>query len=103
MDLQFWGHIHNYERIWPIFDNKVYNGSLQEPYTNPKAPVHITSGAAGTRGMTATLQNRPHYSAFISEDFGYTQVEALNATHLHIQQLSANLVIFTLFFSILHL
>jgi hypothetical protein len=25
---------------------QVYNGSLKEPYTNPKAPVHIITGSA---------------------------------------------------------
>jgi hypothetical protein len=25
---------------------QVYNGSLNEPYTNPRAPVHITTGSA---------------------------------------------------------
>lgn len=46
VDLQFFGHEHNYERIWPIYNNKIYNGSLAEPYRNPKAPVHITTGSA---------------------------------------------------------
>jgi hypothetical protein len=25
---------------------KVYNGSEQEPYTNPNAPIHIVTGSA---------------------------------------------------------
>lgn len=29
-----------------MYDHKVYNGSYVEPYTNPGAPVHITSGSA---------------------------------------------------------
>jgi len=35
-----------YERMWPVYDYTVYNGSYLEPYTNPGAPVHITSGSA---------------------------------------------------------
>lgn len=46
VDLCLWGHEHTYERMWPVYDYKVYNGSYLEPYTNPGAPVHITSGSA---------------------------------------------------------
>ena len=44
VDLEFSAHEHSYERLWPIYDRKVYNGSLDAPYTNPKAPVHIITG-----------------------------------------------------------
>ena len=33
--------------MWPVYDRKVYNGSFEQPYTNPKAPVHVISGSAG--------------------------------------------------------
>lgn len=46
VDLCLWGHEHSYERLWPVYNHKVYNGSYLEPYTNPGAPVHITSGSA---------------------------------------------------------
>lgn len=46
VDLCLWGHEHTYERMWPVYDRKVYNGSYLEPYTNPGAPIHITSGSA---------------------------------------------------------
>jgi len=46
VDLCLWGHEHTYERMWPVYNHTVYNGSYLEPYTNPGAPVHITSGSA---------------------------------------------------------
>lgn len=49
VDLEFWAHEHMYERLWPIYDYKVYNGSTSNPYTNPKSPVHITTGSAVKR------------------------------------------------------
>ena len=39
--VEFWAHEHSYERLWPIFDYKVMNGSYEEPYTNPGAPIHV--------------------------------------------------------------
>lgn len=46
VDLEIYAHEHTYERLWPVYDRKVYNGSLNQPYTNPKAPVHILVGSA---------------------------------------------------------
>lgn len=46
VDLEIWAHEHSYERLWPVFDRKVCNGSVETPYTNPKAPVHIITGSA---------------------------------------------------------
>jgi hypothetical protein len=46
VDLEFWAHEHNYERLWPIYDKKVFNESLEELYKTPKAPVHIITGFA---------------------------------------------------------
>ena len=34
-----------YERLFPIYNRRVYNGSLDNPYRNPKAPVHFLVGS----------------------------------------------------------
>ena len=46
VDIEIWGHEHVYERHWPVYDRKIYNGSVEAPYTNPRAPVHLVSGSA---------------------------------------------------------
>lgn len=46
VDLEIWAHEHSYERLWPVYDNVIYNGTLDEPYKNPQAPVHIITGSA---------------------------------------------------------
>lgn len=46
VDLAIWAHEHSYERTWPLYNYNVYNGSDNEPYTNPGAPVHIITGSA---------------------------------------------------------
>ena len=43
VDIFFAGHNHNYESTWPVRGGKVQ----QQSYTNPTAPIHILSGAAG--------------------------------------------------------
>ena len=48
VDLMFFGHEHNYERFWPVYNRRVCNGTDDplNPYANPRAPVHFTTGAA---------------------------------------------------------
>ena len=36
VDLAVWAHEHSYERLWPMFNYTVFNGSAEAPYVNPK-------------------------------------------------------------------
>jgi len=89
VDVEIWAHEHSYERLWPIFDFQVYNGSHESPYTNPGAPVHLVTGSAGCKeGREPFNRNIPEWSAFRSQDYGYTRMKAFNTTHLHFEQIS---------------
>ncbi|CAL4149642.1 unnamed protein product, partial [Meganyctiphanes norvegica] len=89
VDLAVWAHEHSYERLWPIYNYAVHNGTLEAPYTNPKAPVHIITGSAGCNEIHDHFQNeQPDWSAFRSIDYGYTRLTVFNNTHLHLQQVS---------------
>lgn len=89
VDLQLWAHEHSYERLWPVYDRKVYNGSNGEPYTNPGAPVHIITGSAGCQERHDNFDNMTEaWSAFRSDDYGYTRMTIYNATHLYMEQVS---------------
>ncbi|XP_017963624.1 acid phosphatase type 7 isoform X2 [Drosophila navojoa] len=89
VDVELWAHEHCYERMWPLYNYTVYNGSLAEPYVNPGAPVHIISGAAGNHeGREPFFKQMPPWSAFHSQDFGYLRLKAHNASHLYFEQVS---------------
>ncbi|XP_001606004.2 acid phosphatase type 7 [Nasonia vitripennis] len=89
VDLELWAHEHSYERLWPIYDFKVYNGSYSAPYTNYKAPVHIITGSAGCKeGREKFVPQRPPWSSFRSSDYGFTRMTAHNKTHLYLEQVS---------------
>lgn len=89
VDLELWAHEHTYERLWPVYDYKVYNGSVEEPYVNPKAPVHIITGSAGCREKHDGFIPKPRsWSAFRSTDYGYTRMHLINSTHLYLEQVS---------------
>ncbi|KAG5878756.1 hypothetical protein JTB14_012126 [Gonioctena quinquepunctata] len=88
VDLEIWAHEHSYERLWPIYNYTVYNGSYEAPYTNPKAPVQFTTGSAGCKEGRDNFWFKPSWSAFRSNDYGYTRLKAYNSTHLHLEQVS---------------
>ncbi|XP_068577681.1 acid phosphatase type 7 [Cebidichthys violaceus] len=89
VDVELWAHEHTYERLWPVYGDKVFNGSKERPYVNPKAPVHIITGSAGCREKTDNFNPNPKgWSAFRSTDYGYTRMQVVNATHLYLEQVS---------------
>jgi hypothetical protein len=89
VDLAIWAHQHSYERMFPVYNYQVYNGSNTDPYKNPKAVVHITTGSAGCKEDHAEFKKEmPPWSAFRSNDYGYSRLHVNNKTHLHWEQVS---------------
>ncbi|XP_052741987.1 acid phosphatase type 7-like [Bicyclus anynana] len=57
-----------------------------------RAPVHIVTGSAGCAEGRDHFRHTPfHWSAFRSQDFGYTRLKVYNTTHLNIEQVSVDL------------
>lgn len=89
VDLQIGAHEHSYERMWPVFNRTVCNGSLAEPYTNPGAPVHLVTGSAGCQeGIDPFLHVPLPWSAARMDDYGYNRILVQNSTHLHMVYVS---------------
>ncbi|XP_046711143.1 acid phosphatase type 7 isoform X3 [Silurus meridionalis] len=89
VDLELWAHEHTYERLWPVYNYKVYNGSFDKPYVNPKAPVHIITGSAGCREKhDGFIPHTRDWSSFRSTDYGYTRMHLMNSTHIYLEQVS---------------
>lgn len=87
VDVEFWAHEHTYERLWPVYNEKVYNGTTA-PYTDPKAPVHIITGSAGNRERLDGFGPMKAWSAFRASDYGYTRMHLTNKTHISFEQVS---------------
>nr|CAD7394660.1 unnamed protein product [Timema cristinae] len=89
VDLEIWAHEHSYERLWPIYNYQIYNGSLMEPYRNPGAPVHVITGSAGCDEKHDPFKSKqPYWSAFRSADYGYSRLKVFNSTHLYMEYVS---------------
>ncbi|EGT42558.1 hypothetical protein CAEBREN_32783 [Caenorhabditis brenneri] len=87
VDIGFAGHMHAYERMWPVADLKYYKGA--DAYHNPVAPVYILTGSAGchSSGMKFSPIPMP-WSAHRSDDYGYTVMTVANTTHILFEQIS---------------
>ncbi|XP_054162251.1 acid phosphatase type 7-like [Oppia nitens] len=89
VDLQLYGHEHNYQRFFPVYNNVIYNGSQSNPYHNPGAPVVVVSGSAGCNEDNAKFRKHiPDWSAFRSTDYGYSRMTVHNKTHISMEQVS---------------
>lgn len=67
VDVAIWAHEHSYERLWPIYDYRIYNGSVEEPYHNPRAPIHLVTGSGGCKeGREPFIHHISPWSAFHS-------------------------------------
>ena len=61
VDLAFFGHVHDYERYLPVFDESVEtagvttaaneDGVPADVYFRPRATVHVTTGSGGNKEM----------------------------------------------------
>lgn len=90
VDVQFYGHEHKYQRLWPVYHKTVFNGSNESPYTDPGASVHIITGSAGCKERLSPkiLTTRSKWKAVTIYDYGYTRLKIINSSHLHLQQVS---------------
>jgi hypothetical protein len=84
------GHEHNYERSYPLYEGKSDRSNI-----DPKAPIYIVSGSAGSREMHEPFTRpQPSWSAYRSNTFGYSVATVYNATHLHWQQVQTDPTVF---------
>ena len=81
------------ERLWPVFNGTVLNGTVADPYHNPRAPVHIIAGAAGCDEHSDDFNGGPpgEWSAVRlgRSEYGYGKLHVWNASHATWQQIRA--------------
>jgi len=79
VDIYFSGHVHWYERLWPIAPGgKV----TQHNYNNPPSPIYIVNGAAGNVEGHSHGQQKPITAYLDDTDYGYGIVTVYNSTTL---------------------
>jgi len=89
VDIQIYGHTHDYERLYPVFNltyQKLDNPSLLKDVIYP---IHIVSGSAGNREKhPGFVHPKPDYSYFRRNDYGYAYIDVVDRLQLSIKQYS---------------
>jgi len=87
VDLAIWGHMHCYERTWPVFNGVpvVDSQITRDVYRNPKATTHLTIGTSGAMIAEKFQDPSPSWSLVRGLQYGFTRMDLVNATSLHFQ------------------
>ncbi len=86
VDLVLSGHVHNYQRMYPTYQEKV----MSESYESPLAPVYILNGAAGNReGLSSIVEDHP-YQAAASDKHGYGVIKIQGKVATYTQHASSS-------------
>jgi hypothetical protein len=75
VDIYIAGHVHWYERLYPINANGI---AVAHNYTNTTGFIHITNGAGGASEGSASLSSSIAASAKVVTGYGYSQLQILN-------------------------
>lgn len=96
VDLYLSGHVHYYERMFPIYRGEVaqfdkVSGDTDYRYiVNPTAPVYIVQGKAGHLG---DFEKKPYdgknYTVNVGNSYSALAMHALNNTHLYLENLQS--------------
>lgn len=81
VDLAFYGHVHNYERTCPIYENNCVSSERSSYSGTFNATIHVVAGGGGSHlSDFTTLQTS--WSYFKDYDFGFVKLTAFNHSTL---------------------
>lgn len=81
VDLSFFGHVHNYERTCPIYENNCVSSERSYYSGTFNATIHVVAGGGGSHlSDYTTLQTS--WSFFKDYDFGFVKLTAFNHSTL---------------------
>merc|ERR1712228_1068145 len=87
VDFVFNGHVHNYERVYDVFE-----GKTDQKTKNMTATTYIVNGDAGNREghHPINTSENPSWSAYRTTSYSFSKLSVYNATHIHLQQITAD-------------
>ena len=79
IDIVIFGHEHNYERMYAIYQNKTITKEINGFMYNPSAPVNIVTGSAGSKEYKEPFDRpQPDLTAFRTTGFSYSRMTIYN-------------------------
>lgn len=81
VDIAFYGHVHNYERTCPVFQNTCLQNASNHYHGIFKATTHVVVGGGGA-GLADYSPFQARWSHFRDHDFGFVKLTAFNHSTL---------------------
>ncbi|KAL8143944.1 hypothetical protein V2J09_016976 [Rumex salicifolius] len=81
VDLAFYGHVHNYERTCPIYQNQCVSSEKSDYSGTFNATIHVVAGGGGSH-LSKFSQVNTSWSFYKDYDFGFVKLTAFNHSSL---------------------
>ncbi|OIT04742.1 putative inactive purple acid phosphatase 27 [Nicotiana attenuata] len=81
VDMAFFGHVHNYERVCPIYQNQCVNKETSHYSGIVNGTIHVVVGGGGSHLSQFTPINTT-WSVFKDYDWGFVKLTAFNQSSL---------------------
>lgn len=81
VDIAFYGHVHNYERSCPIYQNTCVNSEKTHYSGTVNGTIHVVVGGAGAH-LSEFAPINTTWSVFKDYDFGFVKMTAFNQSSL---------------------
>ncbi|CAN6211204.1 unnamed protein product [Urochloa humidicola] len=88
VDLAIYGHVHNYERTCPVYENTCMGGKEEEKGNYAGAlggTIHVVAGTGGAKLRDCSAGPRPQWSVVRDKSFGYVKLTASDHTSMRVE------------------
>ncbi|KAI9174932.1 hypothetical protein LWI28_024863 [Acer negundo] len=81
VDIAFYGHVHNYERTYPIYQNQCVNKEKQHYSGTVNGTIHVVVGGAGSH-LSKFSDVITNWSLYRDYDFGFVKMRQHLTIHM---------------------
>ncbi|KAF8399953.1 hypothetical protein HHK36_015825 [Tetracentron sinense] len=81
VDIAIYGHVHNYERTCPIYQNQCVNTEKSHYSGNVNGTIHVVAGGGGSH-LSTFSQVQTKWSLYRDYDYGFVKLTAFNHSSL---------------------
>lgn len=81
VDLAFYGHVHNYERTCPVYEEQCMSSEKSHYSGTMNGTIHVVVGGGGSHLSNFTAQVPP-WSVYREMDYGFVKLTAFNYSSL---------------------
>nr|CAB3457520.1 unnamed protein product [Digitaria exilis] len=89
VDLAIYGHVHNYERTCPVYENTCMDGKSKQDkgsYSGAMGgTIHVVTGTGGAKLRDYSAGPWPQWSVVRDKSFGYVKLTATDHSSLRVE------------------